>query len=382
MKKIIFIHPIDDYYGATRILAYTINVIKKKYNIEVWVKKNNGALISLVNDKDVLIKEVSCIPVVHSKMFNLKDLVGFFLSNFFFYLLMIKNKKHISLVYVNTFAAVSVSFISWCLCIRNIVHCHESQSHRMFGRLMALQVRQTADKIIVVSDVVRRYVSNGKVCNKISVVWNGIPDLPASYSDDENSVANVTHQENIVNILLVGRLTPEKGYWFFVDVISKLPISIRKKIKVHCVGDAPRNKPLLVDSFKEHLELSGVSECFILHGFKSDPLENINSCDILVVPSVMVDPFPTTVLEGMRSGKCVFTTNNGGATEVIIDGFNGFLCDPYDVDGFVSKLIPVINNQNLMSYVGMNARRFYLSNLTFEHYQSRLLFAVESVFFC
>ena len=56
-----------------------------------------------------------------------------------------------------------------------------------------------------------------------------------------------------------------------------------------------------------------------IKGFTNDISTLISSADICLVPSLMKDPFPTTVLEAMSVGKPVIATVHGGAAEAIND---------------------------------------------------------------
>ena len=53
MKRIAIFHPVDDSYGASKILAYVIGFLSEKYICDVYIPKNNnviaGMLISYKN---------------------------------------------------------------------------------------------------------------------------------------------------------------------------------------------------------------------------------------------------------------------------------------------------------------------------------------------
>ncbi|STQ74769.1 glycosyltransferase family 4 protein [Grimontia hollisae] len=367
MDKIVFFHPIDDYYGATRILSYTINVLSEHYEIEVWTRKDNGALKSMI-DRSVSIKQVSFMPIVHSKMFNIKELSNFLVCNFRFFSFMKSELSLSDTVYINTFAAITCSLLAKLNGFRNVIHCHEEQGHKFLGRLMAFQARLTADKIISVSNVVENYVSGGKVCRKSLVIWNGIPDIqqPINLEHSKNSF------DRKFRLIIVARLTKEKGYWLLAEAVRLLPSDILDDIEIHCVGDAPINKPELFDEFKHHLQSCNVSRAFVLHGFQKNVDTYRDNADVVLIPSVMVDPFPTTVLEAMRSGKCLITTDHGGAAEIVKNNENGLLFR-YNSPSSLSNLIAYLyRNREDVNRLGKNARKTYQNQLTIDVYSSNI----------
>ena len=47
-------------------------------------------------------------------------------------------------------------------------------------------------------------------------------------------------------------------------------------------------------------------------------------------------------MEGAASGKPLITTNHTGCKEVVDDGYNGFLCEPKDVDSLVKAMEKIL----------------------------------------
>ena len=60
--------------------------------------------------------------------------------------------------------------------------------------------------------------------------------------------------------------------------------------------------------------------------------------DIVVMPSLTPEPFGRVILEAQALGKIPIAFDHGGASETIIDGKNGFLAKPIDVDSLSKKI--------------------------------------------
>jgi glycosyltransferase involved in cell wall biosynthesis len=105
----------------------------------------------------------------------------------------------------------------------------------------------------------------------------------------------------------------------------------------------------------------------------------LNSTDLLVVPSLMKDPFPTTVLEGMSCNKAVIATNTGGAVEAIENGVSGILIESTDSRNFAKSMDFLIENKEIRMKYGNQARKRYLADFTVHSFENRLEIFFKSI---
>ena len=66
------------------------------------------------------------------------------------------------------------------------------------------------------------------------------------------------------------------------------------------------------------------------------------AADVVVVPSIYLDPFPRSNLEAMACKKPVIATCFGGSREVVQDGVTGFVVNPLKIDIFAEKIIDLL----------------------------------------
>lgn len=69
--------------------------------------------------------------------------------------------------------------------------------------------------------------------------------------------------------------------------------------------------------------------------------------DIVLVPSVYLDPFPTVNLEAMAAMKPVVGTCFGGTPEAVVDGVTGFVTNPYDTGQMADKIQYLLDNPDI-----------------------------------
>ena len=78
------------------------------------------------------------------------------------------------------------------------------------------------------------------------------------------------------------------------------------------------------------------------------------------------------VFEYMAAGKAIVATRTGQIAEVIRDGENGLLVDPYDVNGFAKGLIRLLSNPAERAWLGQNARQEAVKEHSWENYIKQL----------
>lgn len=106
----------------------------------------------------------------------------------------------------------------------------------------------------------------------------------------------------------------------------------------------------------------------LLHGeyTPEEAREKLQQAHVVVVSSLF-DNLPYTVLEAMSRGKVVLASVQGGQSEVIIHGENGFLFDHSINEDFKNKLLSVLNlSDTQLHSIGENARKIIEKHYSYE----------------
>jgi glycosyltransferase involved in cell wall biosynthesis len=128
--------------------------------------------------------------------------------------------------------------------------------------------------------------------------------------------------------LFVGRLLTDKGIYELVRAYEKLKKE-RSKVKLIIVGSPDEGNPNSIS--KGELE-KWVKEGLIKwHGFQEDVRPFYCMADCVVLPSYR-EGVPRVLLEAMAMEKPIITTDAPGCKNVCVDGVNGFLVKPKDVE--------------------------------------------------
>jgi len=121
--------------------------------------------------------------------------------------------------------------------------------------------------------------------------------------------------------IFVGRTSDQKGLPLLLNVFEKnqRPLII--------IGDGPLND--LTKSFASrnpNIKFSGKLSL-------EETYEKISKAKALLLPSQSHEPFGRTIAEAFAHGTPVVGSDLGGISELIEDGVNGFLFDPYKESG-------------------------------------------------
>ena len=173
----------------------------------------------------------------------------------------------------------------------------------------------------------------------------------------------------------VGRLAPEKDLHVLMEVARHLPPTIRGKIHWLIVGDGPlkdelqKNKPENM-TFAGYLDGENLAEVYA-------------GSSLLVFPS-STETFGNVVLESLASGTPVIGPDSGGVKEIIKDQVTGILCKPGQSSEFIESIIKLLNNEQLLTQMGGEARKFSLNqswdsifNQLISDYQATISYSQE-----
>jgi glycosyltransferase involved in cell wall biosynthesis len=85
-------------------------------------------------------------------------------------------------------------------------------------------------------------------------------------------------------------------------------------------------------------------------------------------------------VEAMSSGLPCVIANGGGSRSFIVDGLNGFLCEPNNADDYLDKINRLLCDEKLRRQFRMNGLAF-VKDLSWDKLVSRLFQDWESMVF-
>ncbi|NEU56559.1 glycosyltransferase family 4 protein [Halorussus sp. MSC15.2] len=83
----------------------------------------------------------------------------------------------------------------------------------------------------------------------------------------------------------------------------------------------------------------------------------LRAATVVATPSVHLDPFPTLNLEAFAAGTPVVTSRFGGADELVADGEDGFVVNPFEVSALADALRRLLADRETATRFGQRGRR-------------------------
>jgi|LGVE01.1.fsa_nt_gb glycosyltransferase involved in cell wall biosynthesis len=222
--------------------------------------------------------------------------------------------------------------------------------------------------------------------SKIRVQMEGFQTHPLRYDKQAlKKRLGLPHDGPIVGF--AGRtLEAIRGFDIFVKVAIRLRAT-RPDLHFLVIGDEETiygNEQAYLEgkSFKQYvLETEGLSDSFfIFRGFLpyDDFIEHLQAMDIILFP-LFEGAANWSLFEAMASGLTILASNCSFIPEVITSDKEGYLFDPYDIDGFTGKALKLLSQPETYSYLGENARKKIINDYSIENAMAGYLAIIKEV---
>jgi len=167
------------------------------------------------------------------------------------------------------------------------------------------------------------------------------------------------------NILIsVGRVVGWKGYQLIIESLTKL-----QDFSYVLIGDGE----YLEELKKLAKELNVKNRVLFLGAINNTELwKYLNIGDIFIQPSIGHEAFGITIIEAMACNLPVVASKNGGITDIIKEGKNGYMFEIGNKNEMVEKILLTYKNKNLI-----NPREFVKENFTWKQTVDTLLKRVK-----
>ena len=192
------------------------------------------------------------------------------------------------------------------------------------------------DYYVTVSELFKNMlISRGFDPHKCMSIYNGLDFEEKASPFDRNAwlkASGIDYEEGDVVLGILARLTPVKDIPTLLRAFAKARQG-NPRLKLLIGGDGEDTEAL--KSLANQLKL-GKSVSFM--GWVTDVPHFFAACDIDVLCSIS-ESFPYSILEGIREGCAVITSDVGGMSRLIDHGENGYIFQPRDVDAFADHIL-------------------------------------------
>jgi glycosyltransferase involved in cell wall biosynthesis len=368
--KILFIsHGTNCKGGAERVLRDLILALPSYIQPFCVFNKSHGTFIDTLKEKGIPVYTFPFYGSVCIKPENSNSLTDSYLNAHKTVASLVKliNEEKIDLVVTNTATVLDGAFAARCANIPHIWYVHEilSQDPDLLPLLayplthLYPLISFLSSKIFVVSQAVKHeligYLSEDEH-SKIRVIHNGIKF--AEGEPPQRGTGDV--------VLSVGTVCKRKGYEQFIFAASQ------------AINDFPhatfiiagRSTPEYLKVLQARMKVYGLGEDRILFKSFTENIEGLYKRASMLVLASECEPFGLVVLEAMRAGLPVISTECGGPQEIVVDGVTGFIVKKSEI-GTAIKVI--LKDRKLGDKLGMAGYQYARESFSHEKYMEHFL---------
>lgn len=179
---------------------------------------------------------------------------------------------------------------------------------------------------------------------KFKVIPNYVDNNEFSPRKDFLSIKN-----NKIVITYPRRLYSPRGLYVVLDIVDDI-LKKYDNVEFHFVGKG-------FDEDLKNIEESISKWPGRIKCYSKDPRDMkdvYKYTDISLIPTLFSEGTSLSCLEALSSGNLVISTRIGGLTDLVINGFNGYLIEP-NSDALKECLINVLNDFSKQSFIRQNA---------------------------
>jgi len=263
------------------------------------------------------------------------------------------------------------------------------------------QALDATDAVVGVSDHIARLfrASFPKYRGEVVTAYNGV-----NVDDFQPGPGADVRREDVLPILFVGRVSPEKGIHTLIEAFARIASRVEKARLDIVGGRATLREDFIVGISSDPLVRAlgrfydgsmgagyqryldelivklGLTDKvrFLGHVPHRDLPERYRLSAVVANPSLS-ESFGISMVEGMASGVPVVGTRVGGMLETVVDGETGLLVEPERPDLLAEALVSLLEDPERAKQMGAKGRTRALERFTWRARAERLISAYEVV---
>jgi len=198
-------------------------------------------------------------------------------------------------------------------------------------------------------------LTQGVAGARVRQIYDGVDMTAPPSATPDGGAPDVRQQLGLpphtVLVAMVGMLVPWKGQDLFLQAVAQLQAQHRTQgqaqsqvpVAFLVVGGTPeRGDAQYAQQLQAQARALGVQQQVHFMGKRGDLAHWLAQLDVVVSASTLPEPLGLVMIEAMSSGCLFVAPAFGAATEVVVDGQNGFLFEPCSAASLAGKLAQAI----------------------------------------
>lgn len=173
---------------------------------------------------------------------------------------------------------------------------------------------------------------------------------------------------NDFTIAIVGRIEPFKQQMTFITIANEVNKQ-NENVQFQVIGDVleiPKHQEYFID-IRELVAQFGLENVIHFTGHRYDIPKAMHEIDLLVTLSA-----GSVIAEAMASGIPVIGTDVGSTSDMVVDGFTGWVVPENSVQQMSEKVIQLINNSVSYKKMSIAARNHAKAHFDINHHVHRI----------
>ena len=233
-----------------------------------------------------------------------------------------------------------------------LMHIHAGELPSFYQQIGPLSrwlcrfVFRRCDRLIMLTESWRPFYENsiGVEPKRLVTMANPV-NLPEFDAGDRKS--------ETCQFIYLGKMDKDKGTFDLLDAIAKVPQPmLQDSVRFIVAGNGE------VERVREIVERLGLKNCVTVFDWVEPEQRDslLAESDVFVLPSYF-EGMPMSLLEAMSWSMPVITTPVGGIPDFVVEGENGLLVQPGDIDGLSSAFAKLANSADLRTSLGAAGRK-------------------------
>lgn len=206
---------------------------------------------------------------------------------------------------------------------------------RLLGRpsklieTMALAVVGLFDLVVVRGNKAKEFLAANDIEGSVAIITGSV-----------NGCLQTLQGDRRIHLVFVGRLAPDKQVGQFVTVVDAVT-RVMPSIRAAVVGDGP-----LIENLRAYADRLGLTDNIEFLGQRKD-VEAILACSKIFVLTSQSEGLSIAMAEAMAAGVVPVVADVGELSDLVIDGVNGYLIEPNNINEYAEKCMSLLQDHTL-----------------------------------
>lgn len=244
----------------------------------------------------------------------------------------------------------------------------ENLGCRIFAYPISLKLLQRADKVIAVSDYIKRLMPFEKE-KQICTIYDAVE------RNEKECLQREILKNKTVQMILVGVLAEHKEQKEMLRACMILKAKTDMDFHLLFVGKGEKK---YLNELKEIIHKGGLEDNISFYGASKDVYPLYEQSDISFVCG-RKEAYGRVTIESLLSGCLVIGVDSGGTPELIHEGENGYLYEAGNPESLADKIIMAVMNPDRSRKLARNGQKHAFNTYTKEKNVQQILTVYEEV---